>query len=155
LEDKNKEKFYKSFLFKLVNSIAGSKRDLGLFILINLVLGILYTFKIWDQVAILIIFGIIFPFIYTIALYRLFKIKNIPGIRSKLFSFAKSDSGNIVFLIFDLIILIAIGILILFNILNFTIVKLIMVVIIPWIYLSTLHGLINDQFIINGNNKEK
>ncbi|MFC2136885.1 hypothetical protein ACFLTE_01795 [Bacteroidota bacterium] len=137
-----------------MNTIAGSKKDLGLFILVNLILGILYCFKIWNQIAILIIFGIFFPSIYTIALYRLFKIKNVPGVRSKIFSFAKTDVGNIVFLILDLTVLVSIGILILLDILNYTIVKLIVVIIIPWFYLITIHGLINDQFIIDKENKE-
>ncbi len=155
MENQNIDKFYKSLIFKLVNSIAGSKKDLGLFLLVNLVLGILYTFKIWDHIAILLIFGILLPIFYTISLYRLFKIKNIPTMHTRLFKFAKSDVGNIIFLLFDLSILICVGVLILFNILNYAFFKLLIVIIIPCFYLITLHGLINDQFDLENKIEKK
>lgn len=148
MTNNNEERFYNSFLFKLVNSFAGSKRDLSFSILVNLVLGILYAFRIWDKVAILFIFGIFLPLFYIIAIYRLIRIKNIPPLSSKVVNYAKTNKGNLFFMFFDIIILLSVGFLIAFNVFDYILVRIIVILIIPFLCLITLHGLINDLYDI-------
>lgn len=138
-----KRKGFFEFCIKIAATFTMNRRDLSFSVLINLTLGFIYSFKIWDQPAILIIFGIILPFIYTIAIYALIRRVDFQISENVFMRLARSKRGNLLFMIIDLFILTGTGVLILEGTLDFIILRIIYTIIMPLLFLASIHAMLN------------
>lgn len=143
MNEQVKKSGFFEFCIRLAATFAGSRGNLSFSVLTNLTLGVIYSFKIWNQPAILIIFGIALPFIYTIAVYTLIKKVDFQKQEGKFMKFARNKIGNIILMIIDLCILIVLGILILNGSLDFIILRIFYTIILPFLYLNSIHVMLN------------
>ena len=144
----DKDKLYRSFLIKFVNSIVGTRGEFLLSLLLSIVFGILYSFEIWDKVAILFIFGMVLPVLYISATYQLLKNSKLTNNDKTVFKWFKRSTTNIFLMVIDVILTVSLGLLVYFEILDFMIVKILITIMFPFFYLNALHVLINEDSYI-------
>ncbi len=136
----------RSFILKFINTLFGTRQELQITFFISVILGILYTFQIWEQIAILIIFGMILPCFYIIGLYRLIKLRYQKRQDiSKFMRFMVSQTGHIVFMIIDCSISLTLGILVIEHVLDYGIIRFLLTILFPAIYIMGIHILLNEE----------
>jgi hypothetical protein len=139
-----------SFIYKVANSIVGTKRDFRLLFFLSLISGIVYTFRIWDHPAILILFGILLPCIYTVILYLLNKKTKLIETNIKIINLIRTKLGIWLFMSIDILILIATGYLILIGTIDYIIIRFFSVLFVPLsLLLSIRVYIIRNNFEID------
>ncbi len=143
-EDKQENKLHESLLFRFVNTLAGSRLEFQTFLIVTLGMGFVYSFKVWDANAILIIFGMVLPVLYIFSLYKLMQHQAPDEIqKNKLSRWARSKVGNFVMRFADSGITILIGYLTLEGPLDYLIVRILLTMVFPPLYLTAIHVLLN------------
>ncbi|MFC2086568.1 hypothetical protein ACFLSA_00165 [Bacteroidota bacterium] len=140
----NKDKFYNSFLFKIANTLAGHRQEYSLTLIITVVFGFLYSFKIWYQPAILFIFGGLLNAIYIYTLYRLFKIISLQLEKPIKLRFLQKNFGNYLLIFIDILITFTLCVLIYIDIINSLIIRMLLTIIFPFFLITAIYASVNS-----------
>ena len=143
--EEEQNKFHRSFIFKFVNTIVGTGNEYRITLLVSLLLGFIYSFEVWDQPAILIVFGMILPAMYITGLYRFLYHQKKEAFKNKFTRLASSQTGNWSFIIIDILLTFGAGFLILEGILDYGIVKFLLTVLLPLLYITTLYLMVKQE----------
>jgi hypothetical protein len=124
-------------VFSWINDLVGTGTKFSLNVIISMAGGVVYSFGIWPSPAMLTIFGVVSPLIFTLCLYCLIRqLKDLPeNPFPKLFA---SEYGNTTLMVFDMIIIVALASLIYFNIINYLFFRILQTIFFPIIMLSML-----------------
>jgi hypothetical protein len=145
-ENNQENQLHKSLLFKFVNTLAGSRIEFQTFLIISLGMGFVYSFKVWDANAILVIFGMVLPVLYIFSLYKLMQHQAPEEIKkTKISRWARSKGGNLVMRFVDAGVTVLVGYLTLEGTLDFLIVRILLTMVFPPLYLTAVHAILNRQ----------
>lgn len=133
-EDISKNKL-DSILYNFFVNSFGTSQKFTFSLVITLIIGIIYSFKMPDQHILLFVFGMFLPAVYIIGVYRMFKANKIileeETPTAKMF---RNKYGNSLFMIIDISITLLIGFLIYFDFLDFLFFRILSTIILPIIY---------------------
>lgn len=134
MEENGQEQIKNPLIRFFINSF-GTSQKLFVSILITLFFGTTYSFGIYDREILLVIFGMFFPVLYIVGIYQIFRLnKSFPEEEPKTFKLFKNRYGNIVFMLIDISITLAISFLIYFGVLDYIFFKLLVTVLLPVLY---------------------
>jgi hypothetical protein len=111
--------FKENILTHWINNLVGTNNAFVFNLLINLVGGLLYSFKVFPSPYLLLLFGIVSPILFTLCLYSY--IRNGSGmlLNEPLPIAFVSRSGNRVLMTFDICLIIGFALLIFFGPLDY------------------------------------
>ncbi|MCK4663082.1 MAG: hypothetical protein KAT68_09470 [Bacteroidales bacterium] len=133
MEDNNT--FKNSFVYTFFQNSLGTNHLFFINVLINIVFGTIYSFRIIDSNFLLLLFGIVLPIIYIIGLYRfIIYSKDIFKEKPKIIKLFISKDINVLFMLIDISITVFIALLIYYQVFDYVIVRLIITTLLPVFY---------------------
>ena len=134
-------------------NLVGTSTSFSINFFINLIGGLIYSFKVVPSIYLLILFGIVSPILFTLCLYDF--IKNCSGdfLGEAIPGAFVSRSGNRMLMLFDICLIIGFALLIYFGPLNYFLFRFlqtvffpcIMLVLLRFIYLSRMNRIVEND----------
>jgi hypothetical protein len=127
-------------IFYWAENLVGTSARFSINLLISLVGGFVYSFKIWPSVYALVVFGVISPLLFTLCLYFLIRYLS----QSDDSPFPKiliSRSSGSFMMLADMALIIAMAVLIQLNVINYLAFRILQTIIFPALLLILLRAL--------------
>jgi hypothetical protein len=127
-------------IFYWAENLVGTSARFSINLLISLVGGLVYSFKIWPSVYALVVFGVISPLLFTLCLYFLIRYLS----QSDDSPFPKiliSRSSGSLMMLADMALIIAMAVLIQLNVINYLAFRILQTIIFPALLLILLRAL--------------
>ncbi|HCT29613.1 MAG TPA: hypothetical protein DIW31_02515 [Bacteroidales bacterium] len=136
-------------------NLVGTSAIFSINLIISLIGGLLYTFKITQSIYILAFFGVVLPALFTFCLYGFIKDNSesiLGNVVPKVFI---SRASNRLLMLFDVCLIIAFAVLIYFGTLNYFLFRFLQTVLFPCLLLIFLRTLflskMFDKFLDENN----
>lgn len=155
--DSQHEKFYNSLPYYWVKNLVGSGTAFSANMVITIVFGVLYSFKIVPSVYILVVLGAVTPLLFTFLVYSLMRESNGTILGQTMPKVFASPSSNWLFMVLDLGLVLLLAVLIYLNVLNYWLFRFLQTLFFPLMMLFFLRLLyINSEINrIGGKIEEK
>jgi hypothetical protein len=127
-------------IFYWIENLVGSSSRFSINLLVSVIGGSLYSFKVWTSVYALVVFGVVSPLIFTFCLYFLIRYMNQSD-DSPLPTVFTSRSGGTMMMMADMALIIAMAILIQVDVIDYLAFRILQTIVFPALLLIVLRAM--------------
>ena len=128
---------YRGLVFNWIDNLVGNGAKFSFNVLVSVVGGLLFSFGVWNSPFALAIFGVVSPLLFTFCLYSLIPfLSELPD--SPIPKIFATKFGISMAMLFDMVIVIALALLIQFDVIDYLFIRLLLTVIFPALMLLIL-----------------
>lgn len=150
-EDAN---FENKLLYHWLTNLVGSSSMFSLNLLITVLAGIGFSFKIIQSPYVLLLFGVISPIIFTLCLYNFVRNSSGSILNEQIPKAFLSRTGNLMMMFFDVFLIIGFALLIYLGYLNYFIFRFLQTIFFPVMMLIFLRVLFISRMIEKHDGEE-
>lgn len=126
-------------------NLVGTSTSFSINLFINLMGGLVYSFKVLPSIYLLILFGVVSPILFTLCLYDFIKNSSGSFLGDSIPGAFVSREGNRMLMLFDIILIIGFALLIYFGPLNYFLFRFLQTVFFPCMMLVLLRFIYLNQ----------
>jgi len=134
----DKDNRSRNIILYWIDNLVGTGSRLSFNLLFTLFGGVLYSFRIWPSVYVLVIFGVVSPLLYTLCLYFIIRVLAGDEMEEHVPKFLLSPTSNMLLMLLDMTIIIVFAVLIHIGILDYFLFRFLQTTLLPIVMLLML-----------------